>query len=537
MVSRVSGASTISSTRNTLVTDTGAKSAVYGIGDSYTVKQTVRLYQSSTRLSSGMGLDFNDGPLEPQMKTACPGPESKRLLEELNQVNECSASVFFADYDRSYGNYIVDADGNRMLDIFAQIASLPLGYNHPSILEALASPQNASILANRPALGVVPPVEWSRQLANICRTLAPQGEAPGNGSTWDITTMSCGSTANENAYKVAFIAYMAKYRNGKQPTEEDLHSCMLNAGPGSPALSILSFHGAFHGRTLGTLSLTRSKPIHKLDIPAFDWPVAPFPQLKYPLEDNIEENTAEEKRCLTAVKQLLHDSAGGLLKSTIAGITVEPIQAEGGDNHASNDFFRQLRQIALDYNVIFIVDEVQTGIGATGKMWAHDYWKLETAPDIVTFAKKAQIAGYFSSSSIRPDQGYRIFNTWMGDPSKMLLLEVILNEYKEKKLIEKCYDTGLYLVNCLKDLSIKYPNMIHSVRGRGTFIAWSLADAKTRDLLVYTLRQKGVMTGGCGSSSVRVRPTMVFTQDHADQFLRIFEHVLQDMRTISTDNK
>jgi 4-aminobutyrate aminotransferase/(S)-3-amino-2-methylpropionate transaminase len=122
-----------------------------------------------------------------------------------------------------------------------------------------------------------------------------------------ITTLMCGSCANEVAFKAAFMRYQNIKRGGSGVafTQEELSSCMKNRAPGSPELSILSFEGAFHGRTFATLSATRSKELHKLDIPAFDWPAAPFPKLQYPLEQFAEENEKEEQRCLKAVEQLI----------------------------------------------------------------------------------------------------------------------------------------------------------------------------------------------------------------------------------------
>ena len=111
-------------------------------------------------------------------------------------------------------------------------------------------------------------------------------------------------------------------------------------------------------------------------------------------------------------------------KAPVAALIVEPVQAEGGDRHAPASFFRGLRQLCLDHGVAFIVDEVQTGTGATGTMWAHEQWELETPPDMVTFSKKSQIAGYFARPDFLPAGAYRIFNTWMGDPAKMLQLKV-----------------------------------------------------------------------------------------------------------------
>ena len=115
---------------------------------------------------------------------------------------------------------------------------------------------------------------------------------------------------------------------------------MENKTPGASDMSILSFDKGFHGRLFGSLSTTRSKAIHKLDIPAFPWPRAPFPQLKYPLEDFETENRDEEQGCLYQLESIIENSP-----SQIAAIIVEPVQSEGGDNHATSFFFQGLRDI------------------------------------------------------------------------------------------------------------------------------------------------------------------------------------------------
>nr|NVI72056.1 putative 4-aminobutyrate aminotransferase, mitochondrial-like protein [Cucujiformia] len=220
--------------------------------------------------------------------------------------------------------------------------------------------------------------------------------------------------SNENAMKAAFIVYMYKQRGGSKPTAKDLTSTMINQPPGSPNLSVLSFHGAFHGRTLGCLSTTHSKAIHKLDIPSFDWPIASFPNYKYPLDKHQSENKAEDDKCLAEVEELIvkWNKKG----CPVACVIVEPIQAEGGDHHASPDFFRRLQKITKKHGCAFMVDEVQTGCGSTGRMWAHEFWDLTEPPDIMTFSKKMLLGGYFYSDSFRVQEPFRIFNTWMGDP-------------------------------------------------------------------------------------------------------------------------
>lgn len=278
---------------------------------------------------------------------------------------------------------------------YAQIASIPVGYNNPHLLKAAASPEMARALVNRPALGNFPSAEWADILKSGILKVAPKGLN-------QVFTAMAGSDANETAYKAAFIYRRQQERGGAHVefSEEDMTSAMLNKSPGSPQLSILSFKSAFHGRLFGSLSTTRSKPIHKLDIPAFDWPQAPFPALKYPLEEHAKENAEEEQRCLQEVERIIKE-----FHNPVAAVVVEPIQSEGGDNHASPAFFRGLREITKRNNVLFIVDEVQTGVGATGKFWAHDHWNLETPPDIVTFSKKAQAAGfYYGNPELRPNK-------------------------------------------------------------------------------------------------------------------------------------
>ena len=266
---------------------------------------------------------------------------------------------------------------------------------------AATSPEMASALINRPAMGQFPSHTWVDILQKGLLSRAPKG-------CDQVFTAMAGTDANELAFKAAFI-YNRRMQRGENAdfTPEEFATCMDNQSPGSPELSILSFKKGFHGRLFGALSTTRSKPIHKVDIPAFDWPQTPFPMLKYPLEEHVQENRAEEDRCLAEFERIIKE-----WKNPIAACIVEPIQGEGGDNHASPYFFQGLRKITKEHNVLFIVDEVQTGVGATGRFWAHDHWNLDTPPDMVTFAKKAQTAGYyFGNPLLRPNKGYRQFNT------------------------------------------------------------------------------------------------------------------------------
>lgn len=185
---------------------------------------------------------------------------------------------------------------------------------------------------------------------------------------------------------------------------------------------------------------------------------------------------------------------------------------------------------AKEQGVLMIVDEVQTGVGASGKFWAHEHFNLPSPPDMVTFSKKFQAAGfYFSNPELQPNQPYRQFNTWCGDPAKALIAKGIVTEVTKHNLVEATASVGNYLYSQLQELSNKYPIM--NLRGEnfGTFIAWDCRDAAERGAILMKLRQMGVNIGGCGDYSIRLRPTLVFEKKHADVFLGALEDVYKGL--------
>ena len=447
---------------------------------------------------------FPDEPFKPYMRTEFPGPEGKKAIQDLDKVFDTRSLNMMANYQNSFGNYIADLDGNILLDVYAQIASIPVGYSNPTLLAAATSPEMASAIINRPALGNFPQHDWADILRTGVLAVAPKGLD-------QVFTAMAGSDANELAYKAAFMWKRRQERGGADVefSAEETSSAMNNKSPGSPHMSVLSFRSAFHGRLFGSLSTTRSKPVHKLDIPAFDWPQASFPLLKYPLEEHASENAAEEARCLAETEDLIEN-----FHNPVAAVVVEPIQSEGGDNHASPSFFRGLREITRRHKVMFIVDEVQTGVGATGKFWAHDHWNMADPPDMVTFSKKAQTAGYYyANPDLRPNKPYRQFNTWMGDPARAILFRAIIQEIGRLNLVESTAQVGEYLYSGLESLAERYPNEIQKLRGKGqgTFLAW---DSPRRDDFLKRAKGLGINIGGSGERAVRLRPMLVFQKHH-----------------------
>jgi 4-aminobutyrate aminotransferase/(S)-3-amino-2-methylpropionate transaminase len=403
------------------------------------------------------------------------------------------------------------------MDSYAQIASIPVGYNNPALIEAASSPQMISAIINRPALGNFPQQDWASLLKTGILKVAPKGLN-------QVFTAMTGSDANETAYKAAFMWKRQQQRGGPDVefSQEDITSSMNNQAPGAPQMSILSFKYGFHGRLFGSLSTTRSKPIHKIDIPAFDWPQATFPLLKYPLHEHEAENAKAEADALAEVEHIITT-----YHLPPCAVVIEPIQSEGGDNHASPAFFRGLREITKKHDILLIVDEVQTGVGATGKFWAHDHWDLPTPPDIVTFSKKAQAAGYyFGNPALRPNKPFRQFNTWMGDPARAILFRAIIQEIERYNLVENTRVVGDYLFEGLERLSAQYPDQIQNLRGKGqgTFIAF---DSPQRDAFLKKAKTVGVNIGGSGESAVRLRPMLIFQTKHADILLEAVEKIIK----------
>eukprot|EP00419_Tripos_fusus_P044981 CAMPEP_0172822118 /NCGR_PEP_ID=MMETSP1075-20121228/16454_1 /TAXON_ID=2916 /ORGANISM="Ceratium fusus, Strain PA161109" /LENGTH=517 /DNA_ID=CAMNT_0013663071 /DNA_START=41 /DNA_END=1594 /DNA_ORIENTATION=- len=459
------------------------------------------------------------------MRTAVPGPEVTKLTQRLAAHGGMGgATSLFGDYVASEDSYFVDADGNRMLDMFMQIASLPLGYNHPAMQQAMQDPLMGAFAQSRAALGMFPPMELPQLLEETFLKVAPKGLSR-------VQPMLCGSSANENVFKAAFFAYRAKQRKaeGREATDfvpEELESCMMNQAPGcANDLSILSFSGGFHGRTLGALTCTHSKHIHKIDVPAFDWPTAPFPRLRYPLEEHSEHNAAEEARCLEAVEAIFQTRlAEG---RPVAGAIIEPILSEGGDLHASANFFKRLQGICREFGAAFIVDEVQTGVCASGHMWAHEAWGLEESPDFVSFSKKALIGGYYYKEQFQPPQGYRVFNTWMGDATKLLLFRAVLQTIEKYGLATLVQEVSKELIRTLEVAAGQHPDYVSNIRGQGTIIAFDAASPAHRDALAAHLRNNGVIVGTNGAQSVRFRPALTFGMAHVKEFQQVFHHTLQ----------
>jgi L-lysine 6-transaminase len=316
-----------------------------------------------------------------------------------------------------------------------------------------------------------------------------------------------GALAVENAMKVAFD-WKAQKNRAK--------------GIDGGGDKIMHFVDAFHGRSGYTLSVTNTDPAKTRDFPTFDWPRISTPKTHFPI-DEAELSAAEEKAYKEIEAAFAKDPHG------IAAILIEPIQGEGGDNHFRAGFLQRLREYADEYEALLIFDEVQTGMGVTGAMWA--FQALGVTPDIVSFGKKTQVCGIMSTRRVDDVESNvfhvssRINSTWGGNLVDMVRCARYLEIMQEDRLIEYAAKVGAMFKAGLDALQADFP-AITNVRGRGLMLAFDLPDGAMRDRVRQECWDKGLATLPCGPRSLRFRPPLVFSEADAERSLTTLREVL-----------
>jgi L-lysine 6-transaminase len=400
------------------------------------------------------------------------------------------------DLRHSKGSQLVDArTGERYLDMYTFFASAPLGLNPPGIADdPTFMAELAEIAVNKPAN----PDMYSTAYAEFVETFV---RVLGDPALPHLFFIEGGALAVENALKVAFDWKSRK--NEAAGRDRDLGT------------QIMHLTRAFHGRSGYTLSLTNTEP-HKTDrFPKFTWPRIDVPAIIHPLSDHLDEVIAAEERALRQAELAFLEN-----QHDIAAFICEPIQGEGGDNHMRPEFLQAMLRLVHDNDALFIVDEVQTGVGTTGTPWA--YQQLGIQPDIVAFSKKAQLGGIMAggrvdevSDNVFTVSG-RINSTWGGGLVDMVRSRRSLEIIESEGLIEQAGPKGEQLVAGLEQLRDE-SGLISNVRGRGLFIAFDLRTRQERDDVVDDLRtEEHVIVLPCGERSIRFRPALSVSKDEID---------------------
>jgi len=411
------------------------------------------------------------------------------------------------DLNKSHGSWLVDARDNReYLDLFSMFASLSVGYNHPYILEH--KEKLGEIAVNKTTLSDIYNVYYAEFVETFDKIAMPS-------YLKNAFFIDGGALAVENALKAAF--------DWKR---------RMNMSKGSKVNGdkVIYFNQAFHGRTGYTLTLTNTAdPRKTMYFPKFPWFKVDNPYINFPLtSDVLEDLIKQENAVLESIKEIVENNT-----DDIAALILEPIQGEGGDNHFRDEFIVQLKNICDNNDIILIFDEVQTGIGLTGKMWAHEHFSVK--PDIISFGKKTQVCGMLAGDKIYNlednvfKESSRINSTFGGNLTDMyrfkLILEIIDNEY----LLDNTIKMGNYLLDSITSLSDEFPGYVTNPRGKGLFCAFDMPSGIERDKLISILLDKNIMILGSGLKSIRFRPHLNVLKEDLDICINAIHKSIKEM--------
>ena len=420
------------------------------------------------------------------------------------------------DLEKSHGAWLVDKrDGREYLDLFSMTASMPVGYNHPYMIEN--KDRFISSALNKPANSDI----YSKEMAEFVTTMGRVAQPDYLPYAFYVEG---GALAVENSLKAAFDWKVRKN---------------LAAGKGEKGSRIIHFKECFHGRSGYTMSLTHSSdPRKTMYYPQFDWPRIDNPKIHFPLDDeSLEKVINAEKQSLEQIKSSLVEH-----KDDIAGLIIEPIQGEGGDNHFRCEFFKELKALSEEHEFLLIYDEVQTGVGITGEMWAHQLFTSkysdcdceinDTSPDIISFGKKTQVCGIFASNRLDEvgdhvfKESNRLNSTWGGNLVDMVRCTAYLEIIESEDLVSKARENGNYLASGLSTLNQNYPDLVSNVRNKGLFAAFDLPSMDIRNKTIENIATEGTLMLGCGNNSIRFRPHLNISKSEIDQGISMIDKAL-----------
>lgn len=447
---------------------------------------------------------------------------ANRVTVTPDKVHETIAGHMLADgfdvvldLEKSKGTRLYDSrSGRYLLDFFTCFASSPIGFNHPRMVEPDFVRKLGRVAVNKPSNSDLYTTEMA-EFVETFGTLAAPPELP------NLFFVSGGALAVENALKTAFDwkvrKNIEKGVNAPDTPEKDLKGTQ-----------ILHFEQCFHGRTGYTLSLTNTFDPRKTQFfPKFDWPRVLNPKVRFPLEGkNLDNVQAAERESLGQIEKALAENP-----DDIAAIIIEPIQGEGGDNHFRPEFLQALRRIADENDVMLIFDEVQTGMGLTGTMWA--FQQMGMAPDILSFGKKTQVCGIMVSERVREvkdnvfELSSRINSTWGGNLIDMVRCQRYLEIIDEENMLENAAAQGERLLRGFETVAGESGDRITNVRGRGLMCAFDLPTTQMRNDFIAKLRGNGTFALPCGASTARFRPPLNITAEEVDEAVGAIEKTVK----------
>jgi L-lysine 6-transaminase len=411
------------------------------------------------------------------------------------------------DLKKSKGCRIYDSrTGKYFLDGFSFFATAPLGCNHPAMTTPEFVEKLGEIAVNNPTNSDIYTIELAEFVDTFAKYAVPK-------HFHHLFFIAGGALAIENGLKTAFDW---KIRNN------------IAKGNGEKGRQVIHFKEAFHGRSGYTISMTNTFNLNKIKyFTKFNWPRIDNPKIRFPLTDvNLNEVKEREKHAVAEIENAIAQNP-----DDIAALIIEPIQGEGGDNHFRKEFFHTLRRLCDDYEMMFIVDEVQSGVGLTGKMWAYQHFDFE--PDILAFGKKTQVCGIMVSNRV-DEVKENVFNipsrlnsTWGGNLVDMVRCQKYLEIIEKEHLVKNAEMQGKRLLQGIEAIEQKYPQKITNARGRGLMCAFDLPTSQKRGELKNKLYANNLLILTCGAVTIRVRPPLTISSEEIDEALEIVEKTVK----------
>ena len=421
-------------------------------------------------------------------------------LEQLERHILMDGFKIVFDLERSRGSYIFNAvSGQRLIDFYGFFGSVPVGFNHPHFDEPAVKEELLAAAKTKIANSDV----YSEQYGEFVETFARVAGLP---SLERYLFIEGGALAIENCLKAAMDWKVRKN---------------MAAGRGERGTEILHFRHAFHGRSGYTMSLTNTDP-RKVDLFAkFNWPRVSSPSIDFSLGEAERERDviAREQQSEAEIRKFIAERG-----ADICAIIIEPIQGEGGDNHFRGEWLQTLRRLCDENEMLLIFDEVQTGLGTTGKTWCSQHFGV--LPDLMAFGKKVQVCGVMAGPRLDEveDNAFRLpsrlNSTWGGNFTDMVRSKHFLQIIERENLVENARIMGDRIVNGLHELTADC-STISAVRGRGLFIAFDLPTTKLRDQVWKELYGRGLLVLKSGERAIRFRPALDITAPVVDEAMAI----------------
>ncbi|AGB30694.1 class III aminotransferase [Natrinema pellirubrum DSM 15624] len=428
---------------------------------------------------------------------ALPGPNAQQWVDfhqEYSAPSEYSHEFVWDVTREADGPFVTDVDGNVLLDFTCHIGAAPLGYNNEKVLEKVRE------------FDLVEPMKIAGQDMYFGSGPNPdEAEFPGSSHLMQKLT----EVSSQYGMDTVFLS-----NSGAEAME---NAMKITNDYRAPAKYGVAFSGSFHGRTLGTLSLTKSKDVYTRHYPE----ISGIETVPFCADRGCDADSCDCGFFAgggSQLRNMLAPEGGHVDPDEIAFLTLEPIQGVGGYRFPSETFMEEVAAVTDEYDIPLVVDEIQAGVGRTGEIWASDHYPIE--PDVIASAKALRVGATISRSEVFPSQKNRLGSTFGGgDLLGSMMGAFTLEAIQEHDLLDNATRRGEQATELLRDDA---PDHVEDVRGKGLMLAVEFDTPERRNAVVESALERGLLTLGCGKKTIRLLPPLDSTEREIELGIDIF---------------